>query len=527
MRAHNERGVALIVALFLMLAVSVVGASLMFLSQTETYASMNYRMMSQARYAGEAAIQKASYFLSDPTQYTIPSAGGTDDLANYTLTGTPVAYGEGIMSSVLFGGAPVILSADPDVASNYPVSAVQTAFAASATGTLTADNTTIEYTSYARLLGMQQFSGYGGTDSVVQTWEVTGIGRIAGSREASVEVVALIERPKVPAGTYAAFATADTCGAMYFHGNVTINSYDSSAGTPATTTEASGGDVGTNGNLEIAGSVEVQGNLYSPRTGVGSCEDGAVVALTESGNAEVTGGSPIQLPTAVAFPPPEFSTTPPTNTVTIDAGLLGVPATACISLGLTLGVNCTVSGSTVTVDGGGSDVTMPSVVVASGFTLKIVGHSPGQNVNINSLTGSGGFEVEANMISAGNEAVVLKIAGLNADGSEMTTAIDLDTLAWKQNTTVDQAKYDASALQIIYGGSGTINMTGGNGQSAAMIYAPNANFELKGTQDFFGSILARTVTNGGTGNIHYDRSLSGEFYVMGQPMLGTFSWKRY
>ena len=56
----NERGIALVLALFLMSAMSVLATSMMFLSQTETYASMNYRMMSQARYAGEAAVQKAA-----------------------------------------------------------------------------------------------------------------------------------------------------------------------------------------------------------------------------------------------------------------------------------------------------------------------------------------------------------------------------------------------------------------------------------------------------------------------------------
>ena len=53
MKMHrNERGIALVLALFLMSVMSVLAASLMFLSQTETYASMNYRMMSQARYGG-------------------------------------------------------------------------------------------------------------------------------------------------------------------------------------------------------------------------------------------------------------------------------------------------------------------------------------------------------------------------------------------------------------------------------------------------------------------------------------------
>jgi hypothetical protein len=512
MRTTSERGVALIVALFLMLAVSIVGASLMFLSQTETYATMNYRMMSQTRYAAEAAIQKAADFLTDSSQYTIPSASGSDPLSNYVTTGYPVKY----------SGNDVVLSAYSDVSGNYPIGSVQAAFNTAGQGTLTAGNTTIEYYSYAKLISMQQFTSYGGTPDVVQTWEVTGIGRISGSREATVEVTALIERPKVAANTYGAFAMSNECGAMHFHGNTTVDSYDSSAGDYSSTKEETGGDVGTNGNLEIEGSVDVQGNLYSPRTGVGDCTDGAVVALTESGNATVEGGSPIKLPTAVAYPQPVFSVTPPTTEVTLDSTALLATnqASTCLSLGLVLGVNCRISGSTLLINGGGTDVTLPSVIL-DGITLQIQAYSPAQNVNINSLTGDGNFEVTG---SAGNESVVLKLQGLDGDGNELATPLDFSSISWKQNRP---EPYDASALQIVYGGSQTLEMEGGNSQSAAVIYAPNAAFDLIGTQDFYGSVLAKTIDSAGTADIHYDRALSGEFWVTGQPMLGTFTWQRY
>ncbi len=45
--------------------------------------------------------------------------------------------------------------------------------------------------------------------------------------------------------------------------------------------------MGTNGNLSISGNVDIYGNLYTPRTGVGTCEEGAVTALTETGHADV------------------------------------------------------------------------------------------------------------------------------------------------------------------------------------------------------------------------------------------------
>ena len=55
----NDEGVALVVALLLMVALSSMGASLLMVAQTETYASMNYRMMSQARYGAESEIGRA------------------------------------------------------------------------------------------------------------------------------------------------------------------------------------------------------------------------------------------------------------------------------------------------------------------------------------------------------------------------------------------------------------------------------------------------------------------------------------
>lgn len=526
MHTHNERGIALVLALFLMSALSVLGASLMFLSQTETYASMNYRMMSQARYAGEAGVHKAANFLLDSAQYPIPTAA--DPLLSATCN-------RGV-SPVTCSGAPVVLSWDT-AAANYPVAATKTAFSTAAQGTLTAGNTTITYKATATLKAMQVFDSYGGTQSVIQTWEIRGIGGLTGSRNATVEVLALIETPKVPANSYAAFATANTCGAIYFHGNVTVNSYDSSQGPPTgagNSTEASGGDVGTNGNLQIQGSVDVQGNLYSPRTGVGTCTEGAVNALTETGSANVS-GSVVQLPTAVTYPAPVFAVTPPTNTVTVNAALLSNATTACSSLGLTLGAwpagNCLVNAATntVTIDGGGSDVTLPTVNVSGSYKLVLVGHaSPAANVNVNALTGSGNIEIQANMgATNANESVVLKIAGKNPDGTDMTTPFDLSAMGWKQNATVNAAnKFDASALQVVYGGTGTISM-GGNSQSAATIYAPNANFTLQGTADLYGSILAKTITNGGNASIHYDRRLARDFYVAGHPMVGSFTWTRY
>lgn len=554
MHTHTERGIALVLALFLMTALSVLGASLMFLSQTETYASMNYRMMSQARYAAEAGVNKAANYLLDSTQYTAPTAtGGVDPLVNYNTNVSPVTY----------NGLPVVLTAGTfsGVTANYPVPAVKTAFAAAAQGTMAAGNWTLTYRTYATLVSMQKFVAYGGTQDVVQTWEITADGGFAGSSKATVRVAATAETPKVSANSYAAFATANVCDAIYLRGNVSTDSYDSGLGPPGNCSSTHGvpngsnsstcsdGDVGTNGNLHVQGSVDVNGNLYTARPGVGSCTAGAVTGLT--GTCDPTDpsctGSMIQglvsLPKPVIYPVPSFSTSPGTNTVTVDAALLGNTVAnannVCGSLGLTLGVNCDLKTSTggsaaagtagtytkLVVGGTGADITLPNVSVANGFGLEFTGsNTPSQKVNINSLNVDGDLTFNY----ANNDAsVILQFAGKNADGSDMTTApFNLSDLAsWKQNKPSGHT-YDATALQIVYGGSAPINMSGGNSQSAATIYAPNAAFSLQGTQDFFGSVLAKTVESHGTPGIHYDRRLQRQFWVSGAPMMGTFTWQR-
>src|SRR6266851_1082764 len=86
----NERGIALVISLFLMVAMSIIAASLMFMSQTETYSSMNYRLMSQARYGAESGLQRAANYLL--YSYTTPALTGGDPISNYVMTVSPVTY---------------------------------------------------------------------------------------------------------------------------------------------------------------------------------------------------------------------------------------------------------------------------------------------------------------------------------------------------------------------------------------------------------------------------------------------------
>ena len=90
----GEQGMAIILALFMMLAMTVLGTSLMFVSKTETLSSHNYRLMSQARYGAESGIHTAAnYLLSGAYTATAPGMpGSSDPLSNYVTTVSPVTY---------------------------------------------------------------------------------------------------------------------------------------------------------------------------------------------------------------------------------------------------------------------------------------------------------------------------------------------------------------------------------------------------------------------------------------------------
>jgi PilX N-terminal len=480
MRVAHEKGVALVLTMFLMTALSVVAASLMFLSQTETYSSMNYRLMSQTRYAAESGLQKAAnYLLYSYTPPTLPDA-------NYNITVSPVT----------FNGQPVILSANASMPANYPDAAVQAAFAAVAAGTMVSGGTTLNYAPYATLLSMKQVNVYGGGVQTIQTWQVTSTGSISIGRTAQVEVMAIFETQAVAASMYAAFATGAGCGALNFRGNNTrTDSYDSSTYNgvgPVTSLNGglqnSGGAVGTNGNLTEAAHAEINGMLSTPRVGIGNCSDGNVNALSSSGGASVNGHNPptdadiIQLPAAVHPPTPPAPDPPP------PPGPYNVLVSQTLLNGASVGDVIVSAGATLTLGAAGvtSIITVNSIKLMGAATLNILG------------------------------TVILKVA----DQNQATNPIDFT------GGSVTNASLDPSHLQVVYGGTGGVQLNGG-AMTAMVVYAPNAAVTFNGGGDFYGSVVASTVDDTGGAAIHYDRHLATSFFSVGNTMMTSFSWKKY
>src|SRR5687768_18510677 len=125
---RRDDGIAMVLSMLFMLLLSALGTAVLVLSRSETLSSVNYRMMSQARYGAESGVHKAAHYLLN--SYTLPNTSGTDLLSSYNLTVSPVTY----------NGQPVVLSALSGVTSNYPVAATQTAFAANAVGSVPVGN---------------------------------------------------------------------------------------------------------------------------------------------------------------------------------------------------------------------------------------------------------------------------------------------------------------------------------------------------------------------------------------------------
>ncbi len=486
--AHDE-GMALIAALLVILALSAIGAAMLVLSETETYASMNYRMMSQARYGAEAGAHRAVNFLIN--SYAVPGTAG-DPLANYDTSVSPVTY----------NNQPVVLTSVAGQSSNYPVSAKATAFAQAVTGSLPA-GISVNYGATATLIGMRSILQYGATTpTVIQTWRITGLGTLAGTRPAAAEVATVLERNVTPAHSFGVFAMNPTCGALTWGGASSSDSYDSTTmaqnGQPPAT-EQFGARLGTNGNLQVQGNAQVYGTLSTPRAGVGNCTAGAVTALTQTGQAQVTEGV-IQLPQSLSYPPPDPpNPMPPTTSVSISGN-----STCAVVAGS--GAQCSKSGSTMTLDPLGGTVLLGNVTMqGGGATLRLRAGT----YNINSFSMAGNTQL---IIETG--PVVFNIAGQG-----VTTPID-----FTGGSTANES-YLPTDFKILYGGTGAIKVAG-NTAMAAMLYAPNSDVTLTGGSHFYGSIVGATVTDTGGTAFHFDRSLLNDFFVVGNHMLSAFTWKK-
>jgi Tfp pilus assembly protein PilX len=467
-RLKDERGVALILAMLMLAVLSIIAASLMSVAEVETAGSTNYRQMTLARYGGESAVHMASNYLMGASYTAVAPGTASDPLTNYVTTGATVTY----------GGSPVVLSTVSGE-SNYPVTSVVTGFTAAATGSL-AGSSPVTYQAVARLVSMRQITTYSGVNATVQTWQITGRGVLPGARPAAVEVSSVLERQVGPTFSYAAFATSAGCAALDWQGHSKTDSYDSVVSV-IPDSPPYGGNVGTNGNLTLTGSAEINGTLSTIRSGVGSCAAGN--ALT--GSLSKVDGM-VELPQPVVYPPPA----PP-------ATLSSTPKSVAPS------------GTLVLAPGTYGDLDIKGTLVLTAGTY-----------NINSIDMGSQAEVR---ISSG--PVILNVAGYAVAGTYEAVPSMATPITLNGGPTANFLTRDPSMFVINYAGTGTVSLLG-NGGICGLIYAPNGYVTNGGTTDWYGAIIANRVSDFGTAAVHYDRRLSSKAMMVGNWMLDSFTWRK-
>jgi Tfp pilus assembly protein PilX len=466
-----ENGVALILAMLVLLVLSTIGAALVFVTQTEIWSSANYRTMLQARYAAEAGAQSAVNWLT----YTFTPPTGAQLSSNFTLTTYPVKCATGCSAN----GSAIVLSAMDGVTANYPIAAQQTSFNSTLyNGSVPGINVnTATFQASATLIRA--------TSTGFLTWQIASVGKVAGVRGGQVQVVTTYEQSTTssPLVQYGLFATGTGCPALTISSGVNSDSYNSGQGNYATSncvTESvtCGGDVGSNGGWLSSGTSTIKGNLWLPHPTVGSCP---TADIQYSGS--LTYNNADTLATAYNPASPPSVSTPTTTTV--------------------------LSGGTTTLSAG----TLYGNIVASGTNT--LAFPTAGTYDINSITASGSLTFQ--MPSSGQ--VILNIGG-NGSGALTLSGV---TLA---NANANQVADD---FIINYAGTGGFTASGFTSGSA-VLYAPNAAVTLSGSTPWYGAIVAKTLTDSGGAAVHFDTALLTAGGIGSSPgpyrQIG-FTWSKF
>ena len=405
----------------------------------------------------------------------------------------------------------------------------------------------VVYSARARLISMRAVvSAYTGNPVTLQTWEITGVGSIAGAAASAIEVSTVMEHETRPAFTYAAFAVHDGCDALVFSGGSETSSYDSTTLTTgsAPPEDAYGADVGTNGNLNTNGvPTNINGTLSTPRTGLGNCTNSAITAATLDENTDVD--ALIQLPQAVSFPTPDApSPTPPTTSVDFTGpstssgrgGGSGTSTPTCPA-DLVAAIDAAATASNAPAGSYGCTATQ---VVVGGTTINryVLDPPPNGTVTLGNVTANsanteihlkaGNFNVNSLTVTGNASLIVddgpvrINVHGKHTNGNDLQNVVDLEGSA-----DVITPNYDPSMLQFIYAGESHVRVRGG-ATAALLVYAPNADVELAGQADYYGAIVGKYVRVTGGAEVHYDRNLSrSPARSAAEWTLSGFTWRAF
>lgn len=248
------------------------------------------------------------------------------------------------------------------------------------------------------------------------------------------------------------------CGAfgkdyMRAVGTVDTDSYESAKGSYAATKSNSSGSVGSNGPVSANGNVKVNGDAKPGPGQLVNLVGGAVVS-----------GSTAPYESPVPTPDPIIPAIPPTAVV------LPTAAPGTINAG-------TYRIDSFTLQGNASKVLT--------FKGKVVLY----------VTGSLAIRGQASMLidaSPGSSLTIYQTGSGNIDlgGGGLVNATS-----------------NPNNFKLLSTSTGSISI-GGNSAFYGVAYAPKAAVTLRGTSDFYGAVLGKTMDMNGTFGFHYDKSIS-------------------
>ncbi|MFB3921232.1 MAG: hypothetical protein ACE145_05885 [Terriglobia bacterium] len=353
-RACGEQGVALILVLLAILVLTTLAAAMVFSARSETLASYNYRVGTQAEYIALAGVQRALNFFNGASYSPVPPGSATTYYAAstyavnpvnlYFSNSTPVTCTSNCSSTgdVVLGSSsgsslfpPSAATGGVNVVTNWVAAMNDQSLSdgVGGTGNYTVTAKLLEYhTVNNAFFGVpaagcsDALAGTGICRQPFEVWQVTSTGtwnsNIGGGVSLpTVQVVATISPMFLP---YFGNALYGLCN-VTLSGGVCTDSYNSTAGnyggasanacvtagTSGTNAQLTGAGVGSNGGVTVNGSANtVGGNVtYANQSTDPSCNTGF-----QGSSAGVTGS---------VLPGPAVPSPP-----TIDMSVWGYPTSS-------------------------------------------------------------------------------------------------------------------------------------------------------------------------------------------------------
>jgi hypothetical protein len=430
----------------------------------------------------------------------------------------------------------------------------------------------------------------GNGSQLVQTWQITSQGTITGKPNSVVQVIETVENTTTPIFTAgvegigsgcSVTTTADNglppidftsgCQTNTGKSGPCTDSFNSNSGPySSTNSQASGGNIATNGFVNLGGGTfdGIIDTSLSTAVGTSCPTDGVENAGTNGGIKPV---STLSAPcpwgcsscgSTACYPP---GVTPNTSSQTLST-------TSCGSSGTISG--CTMhSPSTTTIYDNGTKTTVNQYNLAPGtygnITINgadVVYLQAGGTYNINSinfptsgsngdgqlainntgcsgsgcnvtlnLTGAGTLPQEGDQNNKNVPSVIFSAgySGFNLCKNSLPGNVGTLTTADCDNNPVGNGTPTAnpitgipSQLQIVYGGNALIRV--GGSPNSWVMYAPQAPFLQPGAAvGLYGSIVCNSFVDSSSSPFHFDNALQGSAVQVNGFKIVGFTWSKY